>query len=195
MNSEEMERHGASRLVQELALQLARSEERHRRELRRQRWMLAFLLLSVLSGFYLLQGEAGGAAAREAVAAAAAPGGGEKARKREQLLQQMPAEQRERLLRFEQEARWISQYMQTWDPGMEGAVVALMLKEMAESMRAVPQMLEQMKVMNGYMQSLPVMTAEMQRMSANIAAMALYMSVMNRNMDDTMGRMGRMMPW
>ena len=49
--------------------------------------------------------------------------------------------------------------------------------------------------MNSLMRSLPVMTTEMQRMSANIAVTTANMGVMTRDMDSTMGRMGRMMPW
>jgi len=35
----------------------------------------------------------------------------------------------------------------------------------------------------------------MQRMSANLAVITANMGVMTHNMDSTMGRMGRMMPW
>jgi hypothetical protein len=114
---------------------------------------------------------------------------------REELIKGLPDEKRQRLDRFEQEVKWVSQYMQTWDKGMEGAVVALMLYKMSNSMESVPQMYDQMKVMNSLMTAMPAMATEMQRMNANMSVITANMGVMTQNMDSTMGRMGRSMPW
>ena len=114
---------------------------------------------------------------------------------RETLIKQLPEENRQRLNKFEQEVKWVSQYMQTWDKGMEGAVVALMLYNMGTSMESVPRMHDQMKIMNSLMNAMPVVATEMQRMNANMSVITANMGVMTHNMDSTMGRMGRSMPW
>jgi hypothetical protein len=114
---------------------------------------------------------------------------------RETLIDQLPEETRQRLAEFEQQVEWLGKYMQTWDEEQAGAVVALMLKRIGDSMDAVPKMHQEMQVMNSLMNSMPVVAAEMQRMNANMTVITANMGVMTHNMDSTMGRMGRSMPW
>jgi hypothetical protein len=78
--------------------------------------------------------------------------------------------------------------MQTWDQGQAGAVVAMMLFRMAESMSTMPSMEQQMRTMSGQMGALPAIVAELNAINAK-------MHVITGTMDSTMGRAGRMMPW
>jgi hypothetical protein len=78
--------------------------------------------------------------------------------------------------------------MQTWDPGQAGAVVALMLFKMSQSMDTMPSMEQLMRTMSGQMGALPAIVAE-------LAAINAKMNVITATMDSTMGRAGRMMPW
>jgi hypothetical protein len=177
---------------------LAQAEARRERAMRRQRW----LLFGVAALFVVLfwTGRDPGSIAHAQIplpsGASNAPLDPQtRARMRESLIDQLPDEEREKLYVFEQEVKWVSQYMQTWDEGMEGAVVALILRDMANSMEAVPGMYEQMQVMNSLMNSMPVVATEMQRMNAQMSVITANMGVMTQNMDSTMGRMGRSMPW
>ena len=51
----------------------------------------------------------------------------ERAAEREKLLAELPPELRRELGSFERQVDWLTRYMQTWDEGTAGAVVALML--------------------------------------------------------------------
>ena len=184
--------------VRQLVQTIAQTEARHERAMRRQRWL--FLLVAMLFSLAFYMTKEPGAAVFAQAPAQSPPqtvnGDPEsRAAMREELINALPDEKRQRLDRFEQEVKWVSQYMQTWDKGMEGAVVALMLYKMSNSMESVPQMYDQMKVMNSLMTAMPVMATEMQRMNANMSVITANMGVMTHNMDSTMGRMGRSMPW
>lgn len=177
---------------------LAQAEARHERAMRRQRW----LLFGVVALFAVLfwMGKDPGSIAHAQIPVPSGTSNVQldpetRARMREALIEQLPDEEREKLYVFEQEVKWVNQYMQTWDEGMEGAVVALILRDMANSMESVPGMYEQMQVMNSLMNAMPVVATEMQRMNANMSVITANMGVMTQNMDSTMGRMGRSMPW
>jgi lipopolysaccharide biosynthesis regulator YciM len=179
----------------ELAQTLAQSEARHDRAMRRQRWLLLGLL-TLLATLFCVSKQSGSIAfAQEAPPSTAQADPQTRTQTRKVLVAQLPEEARQRLETFEQEVNWVHQYMQTWDKGMEGAVVALMLSKMAKSMEAVPKMQNQMEVMNSLMGAMPVMASEMRGMNANIAVITANMGVMTHDMDSTMGRMGRSMPW
>ena len=183
--------------VRELAEALAQTNSHHERAMRRQHWLL--LGVAMLFAFmFCITKEPGTAFAQ--VPAKMTPQTAQldpqsRAAMREALMEQLPEENRQRLAEFEQQVKWVSQYMQTWDQGMQGAVVALMLYNMGRSMESVPEMNEQMKVMNSLMTAMPVMATEMQRINANMSVITANMGVMTHNMDSTMGRMGRSMPW
>lgn len=184
--------------VRQLVQTLAQTEARHERAMRRQRWNFVVFVMLLGLAFYMTNDP--GAALFAEVPAQSPPQAEtldpeSRAKMREELIKVLPDEKRQRLDRFEQEVNWVSQYMQTWDQGMEGAVVALMLYKMSNSMESVPQMFEQMKVMNSIMTAMPLMATEMQRINANMSLITANMGVMTRNMDSTMGRMGRSMPW
>lgn len=184
--------------VHELVHTLAQTEARHEREMRQQRWLLLGVVILFAVMFYVSNDSGSSAYAQVPVssdktATQLAPQ--TRAKLRADLVAQLPEEKKQRLKTFEQEVTWISQYLKTWDEGMEGAVVALMLSNMAQSMEAVPKMYEQMEVMNSLMNAMPVVATEMQRMNANISVITANMGVMTHNMDSTMGRMGRSMPW
>jgi len=177
--------------VRELAHTLARTEDRHERAMRRQRWLLLAVVTLFAVMFYTGKGSGLSAFAQAPVQ----PDPQSRTVSRDALIAQLPEKKRQKLEEFEQQVKWVHQYMQTWDEGRAGAVVALMLSNMATSMEAVPKMHEQMGVMNSLMNSMPVVATEMQRMNASISVIANNMGVMTHNMDSTMGRMGRAMPW
>jgi hypothetical protein len=116
--------------VRDLAHALAQTDADHERAIRRQRWLLLGVIMLGACAFYLTK-ESGATAYAQAPAqlmpqpAALDPQA--RAALREELMKQLPAENRQRLEQFEQEVKWVNQYIQTWDTGMEGAVVALML--------------------------------------------------------------------
>lgn len=112
----------------------------------------------------------------------------ELAAKRAELIAMLPAEKQRELESFEREVVWLSAYMHTWEQGQAGAVVALMLFKMAQSMSTMPSMEQQMRTMSGQMGALPAIVAELAQINAK-------MSVITASMDSTMGRAGRMMPW
>jgi len=184
--------------VHELAHTLAQTESRHQREMRRQRWLLLGVVTLFAVMFYMSNDSSSSAYAQVPVSSdtkAVQLDSQTRAKLRADLVEQLSEEKKQRLKAFEQEVTWINQYLKTWDEGMEGAVVALMLSNMAKSMEAVPKMYEQMEVMNSRMNAMPVVATEMQRMNANISVITANMGVMTHNMDSTMGRMGRSMPW
>ncbi len=154
--------------------------------------------MTLLAVFYL-----GGQFGRTALAQTpppAMPSAGEfspqrAAAEREALLSQLDDEARAEIEAFEQQVKWLGRYMQTWDERQAGAVVALMLARIAANMDTMPEIHEEMQTMNSFMQAMPVVAAEMQRMSAHLAVITANMGIMTRNMDSTMGRMGRMAPW
>ena len=187
-----------SRTVLELAQALAQANSGHERAMRRQRWLLLGVAMLVSFAVYLPKEPSASAFEQMTTQSTLQPAQLDpqsRAALRAALWEQLPEGDRKRLEAFEQQVKWVSEYMQTWDKGMEGAVVALMLYEIGHSMESVPEMNEQMKVMNSLMKAMPVMATEMQRMNANMSAITANMGVMTQNMDSTMGRMGRSMPW
>ncbi|MFZ0790103.1 MAG: hypothetical protein WAM94_10825 [Chromatiaceae bacterium] len=112
----------------------------------------------------------------------------ERAAHRAQLLAMLPADKQHQLESFEREVAWLTGYMQTWDQGQAGAVVAMMLFKMGQSMSTMPSMEQQMRTMSGQMGALPAIVAELAQINAK-------MHVITASMDSTMGRAGRMMPW
>lgn len=112
----------------------------------------------------------------------------ERAARREKLLAELPTDIRRQLGSFEREVDWLTRYMQTWDEGTAGAVVALMLYRMSQSMDTMPSMEQQMRTMSAQMGALPAIVAELRQLNAK-------MTVITATMDSTLGRTGRMMPW
>jgi hypothetical protein len=112
----------------------------------------------------------------------------ERVGQREKLLAELPADTRRQLGSFEREVDWLTRYMQTWDEGTAGAVVALMLYRMSHSMDTMPSMEQQMRSMSVQMGALPAIVAELNQINAK-------MTVITGTLDSTMGRAGRMMPW
>jgi hypothetical protein len=187
-----------SQTVRELAQALAQANSDHERAMRRQRWL--FFGVALLFAFAVYLPKEPRASAFDQLTAQSTPQPAQldaqsRAARRAALWEQLPEGERKRLEAFEQQVKWVGEYMQTWDKGMEGAVVALMLYQIGHNMESVPEMNEQMKVMNSLMKAMPVMATEMQRMNANMSAITANMGVMTQNMDSTMGRMGRSMPW
>lgn len=118
------------------------------------------------------------------VGAPAAPS----AQTRDQLMAVLPPEDRARLQDFEQRVSWVSRYRHSSPEFDAGAAIALFLGEIVKSMESVPRMQAEMQAMNTKMNALPFLANE-------VAGMNAKMGVMTADMDSTMGRAGRMMPW
>ena len=123
------------------------------------------------------------AGATTAQVPAAAP-----AQTRDQLMAMLSREDRARLQDFEQRVSWVSRYTRSSPELDAGAAIALFLGEIVKSMESVPRMHAEMQAMNGKMNALPFLANE-------VAGMNAKMGVMTADMDSTMGRAGRMMPW
>lgn len=182
---------GPDETVLALAGELAQAEARCATLVQARRWsLLGVGLAAAIGGFVAgayvatpamaqTQGLAGPAA--QAAQSVSAP-------TREQLMAMLPADERARLQEFEQKAAWVSQYTRTSPQFDAGAAIALFLGNMARAMESVPKMHAEMQVMNGKMNALPFMANE-------VAGMNAKMGVVAADMDSTMGRAGRMMPW
>jgi hypothetical protein len=107
---------------------------------------------------------------------------------RDQLMAMLSPEDRARLQDFEQMVSWVSRYTRSSPEFDAGAAIALFLGEIVRSMESVPRMHAEMQVMNTKMNALPFLANE-------VAGMNAKMGVMTADMDSTMGRAGRMMPW
>jgi hypothetical protein len=174
-----------------LARELAHAELRCAALARARRWRVVGVgIASAFAGFV-----AGSHATNPAMAQLAGSSGGAApyaqsapAPTREQLIGSLPPEERANLERFEQKIAWISQYMRASPQFDAGATIALFLGDMAKAMESVPKMESQMQAMNTKMSALPFMANE-------VAGMNAKMGVMAADMDSTMGRAGRMMPW
>lgn len=112
----------------------------------------------------------------------------ERAARRAELVASLPADARRKLETFEREVAWLTDYMQTWEEGQAGPVIAMMLFRMSQNMDAMPSMEGQMRTMSAQMGALPAIVAELNQINAK-------MHVITASMDSTMGRAGRMMPW
>lgn len=112
----------------------------------------------------------------------------ERAARRADLVASLPDDARRKLETFEREVAWLTSYMQTWEEGQAGPVIAMMLFRMSQNMDAMPSMEEQMRTMSAQMGALPAIVAELNQINAK-------MHVITASMDSTMGRAGRMMPW
>ena len=173
-----------------LARELAGAEARCAALAQTRRRSLATLALGGALGF-----GAGVYVAATAVAQSHAPAGqspqassSTPAPTREQLMAMLPAGERARLEEFEQKVAWVSQYTRSSPQFDAGAAIALFLGNMAKAMESVPLMHAEMQVMNAKMNALPFMANE-------VAGMNAKMGVITADMDSTMGRAGRMMPW
>ena len=138
---------------------------------------------------------------------------------RQRLMQMLSPEERARIEVFEKERQWISDYIAVTDHFNAGATIALFLSNMSESMKVMPgmhaevrSMAEEVRKMNGEMHSMndkmnsiPVLATEIQGMralmtplpgmAADIKGMHFYMSSMAWDLDSSIGKAGRMLPW
>lgn len=110
------------------------------------------------------------------------------AQTRDQLMAMLPPEDRAKVQEFEQKVSWVSRYTRSSPEFDAGAAIALFLGEIVRSMESVPRMHAEMQAMNAKMNALPFLANE-------VAGMNAKMGVMTADMDSTMGRAGRMMPW
>ncbi len=169
-------------------LQQARAETRHQSG-RLRLMALGLGLMTILTGWSGYQAlTIAEPQAPVAPPTAATMNPEDRAAQRRELIAMLPEEQRRELEKFTQQAEWLDQYMHTWEPEQAGAMVALMLFRMTKTMDTLPEMERNMRIMSGQMASLPAIVGELNQINAK-------MSVITTNLDSTMGRAGRMMPW
>jgi hypothetical protein len=190
MNDATSSIHNQDSTVFLLARELARAEARCAALAQTRRWSLAALAVAASLGFGAGVYVTAPAVAQSQMPAGQAPHASSPApaANRDQLLAMLPAAERARLEDFEQKVAWISQYTRSSPQFDAGAAIALFLGNMAKAMESVPLMHAEMQVMNAKMNALPFMANE-------VAGMNAKMGVMTADMDSTMGRAGRMMPW
>ena len=173
-----------------LARELARAEARCVALAGARRRSVAAVVLAAAVGFgvgayvvapAMAQHQPAGATTAQVPAAAPA-------QTRDQLMAMLPPEDRARLQEFEQRVSWVSRYTRSSPEFDAGAAIALFLGEIVKSMESVPRMHSEMQAMNAKMNALPFLANEVAGMNAKIG-------VMTADMDSTMGRAGRMMPW
>ena len=173
-----------------LARDLARAEARCAVLAGARRRSLAAVVLAAAAGFGVGAYVVAPATAQPQPAGAttAQMPGGTPAQTRDQLMAMLSPEDRARLQEFEQRVSWVSRYTRSSPEFDAGAAIALFLGEIVKSMESVPRMHAEMQAMNGKMNALPFLANE-------VAGMNAKMGVMAADMDSTMGRAGRMMPW
>jgi len=182
-------RKGLEDMVRLLADELRASRAEMRRQRLRSRATVVALVFLLAIGGWLVLPAFSAAQSHKLPAAPSAPlSRDEQAVRRAELIAALPAGKQRELENFEREVDWLNSYMQTWDEGKAGAVVAIMLFRMAQSMDTMPSMEQQMRTMSGQMGALPAIVAELNQINAK-------MHVITGTMDSTMGRAGRMMPW
>ncbi len=176
-----------SLLLMLLELQQARAETRH--QSKRLRLMAVSLgLMTILTGWSGYQALSFAEPQAPVTPQTASKSLEDRAAQRRELIAMLPEEQRQELEKFTQQAEWLDQYMHTWEPDQAGAMVALMLFRMTKTMDTLPEMERNMRIMSGQMAALPAIVGELNQINAK-------MSVITTNLDSTMGRAGRMMPW
>jgi hypothetical protein len=143
----------------------------------------------------------------------------EASEERQRLMEILTPEQKQAVLRFEEDLEWLSRYLDVYPDFSAGAAVSLFLSNMASSIKVMPDLYEQVQIMtaevqamnaelhtmNGKMDALPVLASDVKGMNhqmnalpvlaSEVKAMNFHMSIMSRGMDSTMGEAGRMMPW
>ena len=131
---------------------------------------------------------------------------------RKELLATLPPKQRAGFEQFEEEHRFLTDYLGAYPDFKPGVTIALFLSQMAESVKVMPAMYDAVRsmereigTMNVKVNALPVLANDVQAMNAKMTSLPMLagevqgmnvkMSVMAAGMDSTMGRTGRMMPW
>lgn len=168
-------------------LQIARAETLHQSS-RLRLMALGLGLMTILAGWSGYQAISNAESQLPVTTPAASMSPEDRATQRRELMAMLPEEQRQELEKFAQQAEWLDQYMHTWEPDQAGALVALMLFRMTKTMDTLPEMERNMRIMSGQMAALPAIVGELNQINAK-------MSVITTNLDSTMGRAGRMMPW
>lgn len=122
--------------------------------------------------------------------------------KKQQLLEMLSSDERSRIMRFERQQKWLSQYLAVNPDYHPGAAVALHLAQMADSVMVMPKLYEEVKTMN---HNIHTITRELQTMNdkmkvmpilaADINEIKFYISIMTRDVNSSMGKAGRIIPW
>lgn len=138
---------------------------------------------------------------------------------RKHLMEKLSPDERTQIELFEQQQKWVSNYITTSPNFNTGAAVALFLSQMSQSVQVMPKLYDEirtmtnevrsmnanMHAMNGKMDALPLLAADIKVMRIQMSSlpvladkvneMSFFMSIMTRDLDSTMGKAGRIMPW
>lgn len=135
------------------------------------------------------------------------------------LKELLSPEDRAQVEEFEAQIKWVYDYMEVFADFDAGAAITLFLAQMSSSVEVMPAMYaevrsmkqemqsinNQIESMNEKMDALPLLANDVLGMNGKMNALPILaievqgihrrMDVMSVNMDSTMGRAGRMMPW
>jgi hypothetical protein len=138
---------------------------------------------------------------------------------RKRLLQELSPEKRASIEAFQKHQQWIADYIAATEDFNPAATIALFLSSMSDSVKVMPDlynelrfmteevrmMNKEVRIMNGKMSYIPVLATEIQGMNTKMTAlpamagdvkgMHFYMSTMAKDLDSSMGKAGRIMPW
>lgn len=135
------------------------------------------------------------------------------------LKELLPPESRAQIEEFEAQVKWVYDYLEVFTDFDAGAAMTLFLGQISSSVKVMPAMYaevrsikqemqsinDQILSMNEKMDALPVLANDVQGMNGKMNALPVLaievqgihrqVGVMSADMDSTMGRAGRMMPW
>ena len=138
---------------------------------------------------------------------------------RKYLMESLSPDDRAQIELFEQQQKWVSNYIASNPNFNTGAVVALVLSRMSQAVQVMPELYDEirtmtnevrsmnanMQAMNGKMDALPLLAADIKVMRIQMSSlpvlanevneMSYSMSIMTRDINSTMGKAGRIMPW
>jgi len=135
------------------------------------------------------------------------------------LKELLPPESRAQIEEFEAQVKWVYDYLEVFNDFDAGAAITLFLGQISSSVKVMPAMHAEVRsikqemqsinnqilIMNEKMSALPVLAHDVQGMNGKMNALPVLatevqgihwqVTGMAADMDSTMGRTGRMMPW
>lgn len=138
---------------------------------------------------------------------------------RERLMGMLGSEERAQIEEFEEQIIWVRDYLKVFGDFDAGAAITLFLGQMSSSVKVMPAMHAEVRAMRQEMQSingeitamsekmdaLPILANDVHGMNDKMHALTVLatevqgihrqVAIMAADMDSTMGRAGRMMPW
>lgn len=140
-------------------------------------------------------------------------------KKKQQLMQSLSQKEIRQIEQFEKKQQWMSDYLALNPDFQFSATMALFLSQMSQSVQVMPDLYAEMKLMTQEMQSirsemqdinkkmstLPQMANDMRVMnhqmtalpvmSENIKGMNIHIYRISEDLNDSIGKVGRVLPW